>query len=159
MKEISSTQNQNTLNDHFKSFIFNVLDSINAITIYWIVPVFLFGLWWVASNDHWMPAQIMPTPQQTWQNFLQMSSQDLWWHLGISLKRLALGLFSGTIAGIVIGVLLGYSRNFEQYVSAIFYALAIVPTLAWLPLLMIWLGIEDALKVFIIFKASLIPIR
>lgn len=89
---------------------------------------------------------------------LQMSSQDLWWHLGISLKRLALGLFSGTIAGIVIGVLLGYSRNFEQYVSAIFYALAIVPTLAWLPLLMIWLGIEDALKVFIIFKASLIPI-
>ena len=158
MKEITSTQNQNPLNDHFKSFILNVLDRINAMAIYWIIPVFLFGLWWVASNDHWMPAQILPTPQQTWQNFLQMSSQDLWWHLGISLKRLALGLCSGAIAGVLIGALLGYSRNFEQYVSAIFYALAIVPTLAWLPLLMIWLGIEDALKVFIIFKASLIPI-
>ncbi|WP_130803753.1 ABC transporter permease [Acinetobacter ihumii] len=159
MKEISSNQNHDRLNhDVYKSFILNVLASINTLAIYWIVPVVLFGLWWIAANNGWMPAQILPTPQQTWHSFLQMSSQDLWWHLAISLKRLALGLCSGLVAGVVIGVLLGYSRNFEQYVSAIFYALAIVPTLAWLPLLMIWLGIEDALKVFIIFKASLIPI-
>ncbi len=135
-----------------------IIESLNQYAVYWLLPVTLFILWWVASNNGWMPAQILPTPQATWQTFLDLSRQDLWWQLGISLERLFLGLILGIIGGLLLGILLGYSRTAELYISGTFYALVIIPTLAWLPLLMVWLGIENALKVFIIFKATLVPI-
>ncbi|MCE1270665.1 MAG: ABC transporter permease [Acinetobacter sp.] len=136
----------------------HILDQLNQTIIYWLVPISIFVLWWLASNNGWMPVQILPTPQATWQTFLELSNNDLWWQLGISLERLVAGLSLGIIGGLLLGALLGYSRVAEQYISATFYALAIIPTLAWLPLLMVVLGIENALKIFLIFKATLIPI-
>lgn len=135
-----------------------ILTKVNRFLIYSVLPVGLFILWWVASNHQWMPAQILPTPQMTWQTFKALSAQDLWLNLGISLQRLFLGLSLGVIGGLALGTLLGYSRTAEHYISATFYALVIIPTLAWLPLLMVWLGIENALKIFIIFKATFLPI-
>lgn len=132
--------------------------SVNWIAVRLLVPVSLFLLWWLASNHQWMPAQILPTPQATWHTFLNLAGEDLFQQLAISLGRLFQELALDVIGGIAFGFLLGYSPTAERYLSSIFYALAIVPTLAWLPLLMIWLGIENALKVFLIFKATLIPI-
>ncbi|WP_407639245.1 ABC transporter permease [Acinetobacter larvae] len=134
------------------------LEQLRQYAIYCLLPVTLFMLWWIAAHNAWMPVQILPSPEITWQTFKDLSANDLWWQLGRSLKLFVTGLSLGICGGIILGSLLGYSRTVEQYFSATFYALAIIPTLAWLPLFMIWLGIEDALKIFIIFKATLIPI-
>lgn len=158
MSEASTERKTIWLNDAKPSRFSQILDHSNQIAIRWLVPVLLFVLWWFASNLQWMPAQILPTPQATWQTFLDLSANDLWWQLGISLERFAFGLLLGVLGGVSLGILLGYSRTAEQYISGTFYALVIVPTLAWLPLLMIWLGIENALKIFIIFKATMVPI-
>jgi sulfonate transport system permease protein len=130
---------------------------LNHRALYWVLPISLLLLWYLASNYQWMPSQILPTPQATWQSFWALSQQDLWLQLGISVQRFATGLLLGIVAGLGLGMLLGYHRAAEQYLSASFYALAIIPTLAWLPMLMVWLGIENALKIFIIFKATLVP--
>lgn len=158
MSEINTDQKTFWLNSTatIKPIIF--FEKLNAYAIYWLLPIALFMLWWLASNLAWMPAQILPSPQTTWQTFLNLSAQNLWWQLGISLERLVLGLALGIIGGLALGILLGYSRSAERYISATFYALVIIPTLAWLPILMVWLGIENALKVFLIFKATLVPI-
>lgn len=159
MKNLISKQNSNDWRlDYSKSFIISSLNRANLIAVYLIVPVLIFLLWWLAANHHWMPAQILPTPQDTWQTFVQLSQEDLWAQLQISLWRFVQGLVLGILGGIVLGVVLGYSQTVEKYLAPVFYALAIIPTLAWLPLLMVWLGIENTLKVFIIFKATLIPI-
>ncbi|WP_353656076.1 ABC transporter permease [Acinetobacter nosocomialis] len=159
MKEIISQKNSSGIVwKSTKKPWFISVGYFNSLAIYWIVPLCLFLLWWVASNEQWMPAQILPTPKDTWHSFVEIASQDLWSQLAISLERFGLGLLSGVIGGVFLGVLLGYSRVAEQYLSATFYALVIIPTLAWLPLLMIWLGIENSLKIFIIFKATMVPI-
>ena len=152
MKEIISQKNSSGIVwKSTKKPWFISVGYFNSLAIYWIVPLCLFLLWWVASNEQWMPAQILPTPKDTWHSFVEIASQDLWSQLAISLERFGLGLLSGVLGGVFLGVLLGYSRIAEQYLSATFYALVIIPTLAWLPLLMIWLGIENSLKIFIIF--------
>lgn len=124
----------------------------------WLVPFAIFVLWYFASEAQWMPAQILPTPSDVAQRALELVKSDLLMHVGISLERLFMGLIAGVIAGFIIGIALGYSALADKLVSPMFYALSIIPTLAWLPLLMMWLGIENALKVFLIFKATLIPI-
>lgn len=159
MKEIISQKNSSSI--VWKDTKNNRLTSIeyfNSFAIYWIVPLCLLALWWIASNQRWMPVQILPSPQETWRTFIDLASQDLWSQLLISLERFGLGLVAGIFGGIFLGVMLGYSQMAERYISATFYGLVIIPTLAWLPLLMIWLGIENALKIFIIFKATLVPI-
>ncbi|MFT4021818.1 MAG: ABC transporter permease [Acinetobacter sp.] len=146
-----------TIPNHVQKFLpfQNRLSIISAL----IFPISLFLLWFIASNQHWMPSQILPTPQETLLAFKSLVTQDqLFQQIGISLSRLLFGLFIGTLFGLFFGTFLGYSKRFEQYVAPTFFALAIIPTLAWLPLLIIWLGIEDALKIFLIFKASFIPI-
>lgn len=159
MKEIISQKNSSGMVwKNTKQHWFIPVEYFKSFAIYWIVPLCLFSLWWLASNEKWMPAQILPTPKDTWNSFVEIASQDLWSQFMISLVRFSLGLLLGVLGGVLLGVLLGYSRIAEQYLSTMFYALVIIPTLAWLPLLMIWLGIENALKIFIIFKATMVPI-
>ncbi|KAA8735383.1 ABC transporter permease [Acinetobacter qingfengensis] len=158
MKETLTVRTENVLLENTKSTEFSMSSIMNSFAIYWVVPVLLFVLWWYASNYELMPSQILPTPQMTWNTFLELSNIDLWSQLGISLERFFFGLILGVLGGLFLGILLGYSKAFEQYFSATFYALVIIPTLAWLPILMVWLGIENTLKIFIIFKATLIPI-
>ena len=142
--------------------VFNTRSLLNLLQhglLYSIVPITIFLLWWVASNQEWMPTQILPTPQQVWATFLELIlKQDLLANITISLERLAIGSVLGILGGIIFGGFLGSSQKFECYSSASFFAIAIIPTLAWLPLLMMWLGIEESLKYFLIFKAVFIPI-
>lgn len=134
-------------------------ECIKSVLLYSFVPIATFLFWWIASHQLWMPAQILPTPQQTWLTFLELlQAQDLMNHISISINRLAIGGLFGIIGGLIFGGLLGLSQKFERYSSASFFAIAIIPTLAWLPLLMMWLGIEEGLKYFLIFKAVFIPI-
>lgn len=136
-----------------------VFNTVKRLAGYLVIPVLLFAWWWLAANRQWMPAQILPSPQQTWLTFLDLiQQQNLIQHIQISLLRLAVGGILGVAGGVVFGACLGLNKSFERLSAASFFALAIIPTLAWLPLLMMWLGIEEALKYFLIFKAVFIPI-
>ena len=73
-----------------------------------------------------MPAQILPTPKDTWHSFVEIASQDLWSQLAISLERFGLGLLSGVLGGVFLGVLLGYNYLLVQILRKSFWAL-------WLP--------------------------
>lgn len=138
---------------------YETITALKKKLVYTVVPLFIFCLWWVASNQLWMPSQILPTPQQTWASFIDLIKyQNLIQHIQVSAERLAIGVILGILGGVLFGACLGLSQRFETYSSMSFYAIAIIPTLAWLPLLMMWLGIEEALKYFLIFKAVFIPI-
>ncbi|WP_242675304.1 ABC transporter permease [Phytopseudomonas dryadis] len=124
----------------------------------WLLPLGLFLLWYLASRFGWMSEQILPTPALVGQTLLELGRDELWLNLGISLQRLAFGLLGGVTAGVLLGTLLGASPRAERLIYPTFAALAQVPTLAWIPLFMLLLGIGEALKLVVLIKAVVVPI-
>lgn len=135
-----------------------VLASLKRGLVGWIVPLIVLALWAVAARYGWMPPQILPAPALVLQAAVDLAAQDLLSNLWISLQRLSLGLAGGVVAGVVLGAILGCSDSARRLVYPTFFALIQIPTLAWLPLLMIALGIGEALKLAIILKAVIVPV-
>ena len=105
-----------------------------------------------------MSEQILPAPSLVWSSAVELSQGELWSHLWISLQRLIWGLLAGISAGAVFGAALGFSRRFERLVFPTFAALAQVPTLAWIPLFMVFFGIGEMLKLVVLIKAIVVPV-
>jgi sulfonate transport system permease protein len=124
----------------------------------WAVPVFVYLLWWKASHAGWMSAQILPTPEVVWQTADDLLKDQLVANLLISLQRLAIGFAAGVLGGALLGALMGTSVVADEVVGPVFYAFAQIPPLALIPLLMVVLGIGEALKLVLIFKAVAVPV-
>lgn len=124
----------------------------------WCVPLAVAALWGVASHQHWMSEQILPAPGQVWQSALEFGSGELWGHLWISLQRLLWGLLAGIASGLLLGTWLGGSRRAQTWVLPTFVALAQIPTLAWIPLFMLFFGIGELLKLVVLIKAVVVPV-
>ncbi|WP_404941986.1 ABC transporter permease [Pseudomonas danubii] len=124
----------------------------------WLLPLSLFVLWWLASRNLWMSEQILPAPALVWSSALELGRGELWSHLAISLQRLFWGLLAGIAAGALLGGALGFSRRLERLVYPTFGALAQIPTLAWIPLFMVFFGIGEVLKLVVLVKAVVVPV-
>lgn len=105
-----------------------------------------------------MSEQVLPPPSLVWQSLVEFGGGELWPQLGISLQRLALGLLGGVAAGVVLGAALGASARLERLVYPTFAGLAQVPTLAWIPLFMLFFGIGELLKLMVMIKAVIVPV-
>ncbi|WP_236238244.1 ABC transporter permease [Pseudomonas faucium] len=127
-------------------------------TLPWVLPLLIALLWVVASRQHWMSEQILPAPSLVWQSALEFGSGELWGHLWISLQRLFWGLLAGIASGLLLGTWLGTSRRAQTLVLPTFVALAQIPTLAWIPLFMLCLGIGELLKLVVLVKAVVVPV-
>lgn len=124
----------------------------------WAVPLLLFLLWALAASYGWMSAQTLPAPSLVWQSAVELSQQDLFSNLWISLQRLFWGLSVGVAVGAVLGATLGFSPRAERLVFPTFSALAQIPTLAWIPLFMLLFGIGETLKLVVLVKAVVVPV-
>lgn len=122
-------------------------------------PLIAFALWWLAAERGWAPEQILPSPGLVRHTLSDLAaSGELWMHLGISLRRLAVGFAAGTAAGLAIGAAMGLSATIRAYVYPSFHLLVQIPVLGWLPFLMMLVGIEEGLKYLVIAKSVSIPI-
>ncbi len=92
------------------------------------------------------------------QSAVELGSGELWSHLWISLQRLLYGLLAGVGLGALLGASLGFSRRAERLVFPTFSALAQIPTLAWIPLFMVFFGIGELLKLVVLIKAIVVPV-
>lgn len=132
--------------------------SLRHALLPWAVPALLVLLWTLAARYGWMSAQTLPTPALVWQSAVELSQQDLFSHLWISLQRLGWGLTVGVAIGALLGAVLGYSPRAERLVFPTFSALAQIPTLAWIPLFMLLFGIGETLKLVVLVKAVVVPV-
>jgi sulfonate transport system permease protein len=124
-----------------------------------IFPLFVLAAWWTASALKILPANILPSPLAVVQ-----TAQDLWVNgeivsnVGVSLWRVARGAALGLVIGLTLGVALGFSPAVESWLGPTFRTLAQIPSIALIPLLMMVLGIDDSLKLFIMAKACVVPL-
>ncbi|WP_374319389.1 ABC transporter permease [Aquabacterium sp.] len=124
-----------------------------------VCPLLLFGLWWLTAERQWIAEQILPSPAFVWQSFRDvLDSGELIEHVGHSLRRAALSLLIGGSSGVLLGLAMGLSPTFKAYVFPTFKALAQVPVLGWIPLLIIFVGIDEALKLSAISIAVVVPV-
>lgn len=75
-----------------------------------------------------------------------------------SFLRVFIGLFSGSLAGIAVGIVMGWKDIVNKAFSPIISLLFPIPALGWLPLLMLWIGINELLPIVIIFICSFFPV-
>lgn len=132
--------------------------TVNQRLLPWLLPIGLFALWWLAARNQWMSEQILPAPSLVWNSAVELSQGELWSHLWISLQRLFWGLLAGISAGAVLGAALGFSRRLERLIFPTFAGLSQVPTLAWIPLFMVFFGIGEVLKLVVLIKAIVVPV-
>jgi sulfonate transport system permease protein len=135
-----------------------MLDRVRTFAIAMILPLLLLLLWAFGSERGWLPEQILPPPIYVWQNFVEMAGNgDLAKNASISAMRVFAGFAIGAGLGLTLGIAMALSEAVDDYVRPLFTAIAQVPTIGWIPLLMLFLGIGETLKIVIIAKAAFIP--
>lgn len=125
----------------------------------WPLPLAVLASWALAAHFEWIAPQVLPAPQAVALTFHDaLLSGELWANLQVSLLRVLAGFSAGLAGGLLLGVAMGLSPTVKDYLYPTFKAFAQVPVLGWLPLLMLLVGIDEALKVILIGKAALVPI-
>ncbi|WP_294637215.1 ABC transporter permease [uncultured Aquabacterium sp.] len=136
-----------------------LVSAFGTVALGFILPAALFALWWTAADRHWIAEQILPSPAFVWESLgIVWDSGELLGHVGHSARRAALSLLIGGGAGLVLGFAMGLSERIRAYVWPSFNALAQLPVLGWIPLLIIFVGIEEGLKLSAISIAVVVPV-
>jgi sulfonate transport system permease protein len=125
----------------------------------WLLPVVLVAVWEAAARLELIPARILPAPSHValafWEN---ARNGALLYHVGISTQRALIGLLIGGGIGFVLGVLNGIWRPAETLIDSSVQMLRTVPHLAIIPLVILWFGIDEEAKVFLVVIGVLFPI-
>lgn len=137
-----------------------ILQGINRYTLLSILsPLALLLLWTVASQQQWLPEQILVPPHLIWQAFIEsIQSGELQMHLGDSLFRLAIGFSIATISGILFGIIFASSAGCRAYFGLLFEVLRQIPVLVLIPMFILFFGIGETLKIILLVKAIFFPI-
>jgi taurine transport system permease protein len=120
-----------------------------------------FALWWAATSGFGLVSDLfLPSPGDLWAGL-----QDLWEdgykgrslleHVGLSLMRVGAGFVTGSLVGTVLGLGMGFSRRLDALAAPFVEFLRPLPQLAYLVLLIVWLGIGETSKITMLFLAAL----
>lgn len=123
------------------------------------VPIALIVLWQLASTFGWIDPKTLASPLQVWHTAKQLSGEgELWPNVLVSLRRVVIGLAIGGAIGTLLGLVAGLSRIGEELVDAPLQMLRTLPFLGLLPLLVVWLGIGEGIKVGLVVIGVIFPI-
>ena len=89
---------------------------------------------------------------------LSIYSPEYYQHIWVSTRRVSIAFLLATATGVPLGLFLGWSQRFKEYVFPVFELLRPIPPLAWIPLSILWFGIGDEQNEFIIFLGMFFPI-
>lgn len=126
-----------------------------------ILPVAIFlAVWEVVARLDLVPGQIFFPPFSVviQESYYLIANGVLVDSFLSSLVRVLIGFCTGSIAGLLIGALMGWKGFVNRALSPIISLLYPVPALGWLPLLMLWIGVNEMLPIAIIFICSFFPI-
>jgi sulfonate transport system permease protein len=125
----------------------------------WIVPVGILVLWEIGARTGLIEARTLPAPSQVAVAFWESAkSGDLGQNVLISFERAMIGLAIGGALGFALGVLTGTSRRAELLLDSGMQMLRNVPHLAIIPMVILWFGIDETAKVFLVAVGTLFPI-
>lgn len=122
-------------------------------------PAAVLVIWEASSQLGLLSPNTLAAPSTAIVTGIQMLADgSLLPHLLASAGRAYSGLFLGVLVGVILALLSGLTRSGEALIDGLVQIKRAVPTLALIPLVIIWLGIGEAMKIFLIFTAVMVPI-
>ena len=124
-----------------------------------LLPALALAGWELASRAGCLPENWFPAPSSVARSlFLLLASGELLRHIAASLVRVGLGFALGSAAATLLGVLNGRSRRLHAWMDPSLQALRSLPSLAWVPLFLLWFGIGETSKVLLIAFGAFFPV-
>lgn len=119
-------------------------------------------VWWFVTYMHWIRPLFLPAPMAIYEKFIDCCTEEfggatLWGHTKASLFRVFGAFFLSCATAVPVGIAMGVSRVMRGIFDPPIEFYRPIPPLAYLPLTIIWLGIEDAQKITLIYLAVFAP--
>jgi sulfonate transport system permease protein len=123
------------------------------------LPLFLAAGWEAAVALGWNSGRLFPPPSVILETFIALwRTGDLARHSAATLSRVAAGFGLGVAAGTLLGALTGYSPKVSRVFDPTLQALRAIPSIAWVPLFILWFGIFETSKVMLIAVGVFFPV-
>ena len=125
----------------------------------WLLPVGLIAFWQIASALGWLSTRVLPAPVDVLRAAWTLTlSGELWTHVQVSAGRALAGLAVGGGLGLLLGLLTGSVRWAETLLDSSIQMVRNIPALALIPLVILWFGIDESAKLFLISVSVFFPI-
>ena len=122
-------------------------------------PLLLLALAEAAVRGGWIASHLLPAPSEVVAALVQMGRDgQLGSHVLASTLRVAAGFGAGAVLAVLLGALVGLSSTAAAVLTPSFQALRAIPSLAWVPVLLLWLGIDEASKIALIAIGAFFPV-
>ena len=129
------------------------------ILLGFLLPVAAALLWEAAVRFGLAQGRLVPPPSRIFATLQSLAETgELWTHVWTTLWRVLTGFVIGAVAGIVFGALSGSSETIRRLLDPTLQALRAIPSIAWVPLFILWLGIFEASKVALIAVGVFFPV-
>jgi len=133
----------------------------NRYVLYGLSVIGFLLIWhWAAL--HSSIAKFLPTPAEVWAEMVRLSGdrlagKTLWGHLWASLRRVLIGFAIGLIIGVPLGLFMALNKYINAAVKPVFDLIKPMPPISWISLSILWFGIGEESKVFIIVVGAFVP--
>jgi sulfonate transport system permease protein len=143
----------------FRAALVGLASGLSKRLLPWLLPVFLLTFWQFASSQCWLSTRVLPAPSEVIKAAWTLSaSGELWTHVRVSAARALAGLAIGGSLGLALGLLTGSVRFFEVLLDSSIQMVRNIPALALIPLVILWFGIDETAKLFLISVSVFFPI-
>ncbi len=117
----------------------------------WLVPIAVLAAWQLAATTGWLSSRILPAPSAVVEaGWTLARSGELARHVGVSAGRALTGFAIGGGLGLLLGLVNGSFRKAERVLDTTLQMVRNIPPLALIPLVILWFGIDEAAKLFLI---------
>jgi sulfonate transport system permease protein len=129
------------------------------VLIGFIIPGFLVVAWEILSRLGVFPPNWLPAPTSVVSTAVELARHgDLARHVMITTWRVVAGFSIGVFAATILGALTGYSPICRRLLDPLLQSLRSIPSMAWVPLFLLWLGIQEASKITLIAVGAFFPV-
>ncbi|GGH34550.1 ABC transporter permease [Microbacterium album] len=123
------------------------------------LPAAVLLAWHLTTVSGLVPAHRLPEPASVLTAAVDLAQRgELWHHIAISVQRVFIGFAIGGAVGLAVAAVVGLSRAGDAFLSPMLAALRAVPSLAWVPLLILWLRIGEESKITLIAIGAFFPV-
>lgn len=137
--------------------------SVDRLAIGTVSLMVTLGVWFALAAAGIVTGARFPTPGDVWRNAMQIvtapgyAGGTLLQHVLQSCRLVLLGFAVAVATGVPVGLLMGASRRIDALIGPVFSMLRPIPPLAWIPLAILWLGLGDGAKMFLIWVSAFTP--
>jgi sulfonate transport system permease protein len=125
----------------------------------WALPLLILLAWETASRAGWLSPRVLPEPLAVLRAFWQLAaSGEMATHVAISTQRAAAGFAIGGGLGLLLGLATGSFRGAETLLDTTLQMVRNIPALALIPLVILWFGIDETAKLFLVALGVFFPI-